>query len=210
MAGRDRQSSAAGEAGPVVVKKYANRRLYDTSESRYVNLEHLADLLRSGVDVQVIEAKGGADVTRAVLTQIIVEGARDSEGPPTEFLKDLIRAGDKAQRDFLHWYLSSAAQVYQKVRDGWEKAYRLSPAGRLSEQLKTTWDPASVVPAMMRGLVPFLDPKGFAKRAGEASSHSTDSSTGADDGVVDRDTASELARLREQLDALAAKIGGQG
>lgn len=194
---------SSGGPGPVVIKKYANRRLYDTSLSKYVNLDHLAELLRGGVDVQVVEAKSGDDVTRAVLTQIIVEGAKDSGGPPTEFLKDLIRAGDKAQRDFLHWYLSSAAQVYQKVRDGWEQAYRLSPAGRLSEQLRKHWDPSSMVPGLMRGLVPFLDDRPNSRRdASQQESTSGSSSSGKEPAGA----AEELAALRRQLDALAAKI----
>ena len=186
----------------VVIKKYANRRLYDTNESRYVNLERIAEILRDGEDVKVIEAKGGADVTHQVLTQIIVEGAKvsgePSDGPPTEFLKDLVRAGDRAQRDFLHWYLSSAAQVYQRMRGGWEKAYRLSPAGRLSEQLRKTWDPASVVPAMMRGLVPFLEAS-----TPESTAQPARKSAAKDHGP---DTATQLAELRRQLEALEEKL----
>jgi len=195
-----RRPKADADQQQVVIKKYANRRLYDTRESRYVNLDAIAALLRQGADVKVIEAKGGADITRQVLTQIIVEGAREPGGPPTEFLKELVRAGDRAQRDFLHWYLSSASQVYQKVRGGWEKAYRKSPAGRLSEQLAKTWDPASVVPALMRGLVPFLD-------ASEARDKADEGRPGTGSSRPDQgDTAAQLAQLRQQLEALEQRV----
>ena len=64
---------------PIVIKKYENRRLYDTKGSRYVNLDGVAEMVRSGEDIQVIDSKTGEDVTRHVLTQIIVDGARDPD-----------------------------------------------------------------------------------------------------------------------------------
>ena len=63
----------------IVIKKYANRRLYDTSNSRYINLEDIAALVRNGKDVQVVDASSGEDITRVTLTQIIVE---DAKGQP--------------------------------------------------------------------------------------------------------------------------------
>lgn len=189
----------------VVIKKYANRRLYDTSSSSYVNLEQVADLIREGADVMVVEAKGGADVTRQVLTQIIVEGARDSEGPPVEFLQELVRAGDRAQRDFLQWYLSSAAQVYQRVKSGWERAYRLTPAGMLSQRLAGSWDPSLIAKALR----PMFDPA--ARAAAEPDSGAQgrkEQAPASDDGVAGDDPAAELAKLRRQLDALQEKLEG--
>ena len=64
-------------ADKVVIKKYANRRLYDTSGSRYINLEDIAALVRNGKDLQVVDAKTGEDLTRVTLTQIIVEDAKE-------------------------------------------------------------------------------------------------------------------------------------
>jgi len=64
-------------AARIVIKKYENRRVYDTSKSRYVNLEDLAELIREGADVQVVDAKTGEDLTRVTLTQIILEDAKD-------------------------------------------------------------------------------------------------------------------------------------
>lgn len=84
---------------PVVVKKYANRRLYDTESSIYITLETLADMVRQGRDFVVYDAKTGDDITRAVLTQIIVEEeVRGRNMLPTSFLRQLISLyGDRLQ-----------------------------------------------------------------------------------------------------------------
>ena len=101
-----------------IIKKYENRRLYDTVESRYVNLDAVQELVLEGHDVKVVDAKSGEDLTRHVLTQIIVEGSKDPDaGPPVEFLRDLIRSTDRANKDFLQWYLGTAQGVYNKIQD---------------------------------------------------------------------------------------------
>lgn len=103
--------------GRVVVKKYGNRRLYDTSSSTYVNLDDLAKMVRNGIDVQVVDALTGEDLTRVVLTQIIVEDAKEQPtGLPLELLKQLIVASDHAGREFIMWYLRSAFDAYQKMQ----------------------------------------------------------------------------------------------
>jgi len=103
---------------PVVIRKYPNRRLYDTSSGRYVNLDAVAALVRQGADVQVVDAKTGEDVTRVVLTQIIVEDAKDQPaGLPLELLRQLIMATDRAGQEFIMWYLKSAFDAYQKVHE---------------------------------------------------------------------------------------------
>ena len=69
-----------GASGTVIIKKYANRRLYDTSTSSYVTLDHLSDLVRREIDFEVVDAKTGEDLTRQVLTQIIFEKENKGEG----------------------------------------------------------------------------------------------------------------------------------
>ena len=104
--------------GKIVIKKYENRRLYDTSASRYVNLDEVAAMLREGADIQVVDAKTGEDVTRVILTQIIVDDARGNQaGLPLELLRQLIVASDRARHDFMMWYLKAAFDTYQKVQD---------------------------------------------------------------------------------------------
>jgi len=101
----------------VTIKKYANRRLYDTSAGRYVNLEDLATLIRNGEDVRVVDATSGEDLTRVILTQIIVEDAKGQpNGLPLELLRQLIVASDRAGQEFIMWYLKSAFDAYRNVQ----------------------------------------------------------------------------------------------
>jgi polyhydroxyalkanoate synthesis repressor PhaR len=103
---------------PVVIKKYGNRRLYDTAGSRYVNLDDIAALIREGRELKVVDAKTGQDLTRVTLTQIITEDAKDKPtGLPLELLRQLIVASDEVRQEFVMWYLKSAFDTYQKVQD---------------------------------------------------------------------------------------------
>ncbi len=103
---------------PVLIKKYGNRRLYDSSSSQYVNLDDIAGFLREGKDVQVIDAKTGQDLTRVTLTQIITEDAKNRPtGLPLELLRQLVLASDEVRQEFLMWYLKSAFDTYEKVQD---------------------------------------------------------------------------------------------
>lgn len=102
---------------PILIKRYENRRLYDTHTSRYVNLEDVARMVRQGLDFRVIDAKSGDDQTRRVLTQIILEEAKKEEGgPPIDFLRQMINASDRSVRDFLRWYLGQAMDVYRRFQ----------------------------------------------------------------------------------------------
>lgn len=101
----------------VVVKKYENRRLYDTGASRYVNLDDVARMVREGVELQVLDARTGADLTRVILTQVIMEDAKGHEsGLPLDLLRKLIVASDRATHDFLTWYLTTVTEMYQKAQ----------------------------------------------------------------------------------------------
>jgi polyhydroxyalkanoate synthesis repressor PhaR len=105
------------DADKILIKKYANRRLYDTSNSRYINLEDIAALVRNGKDLQVVDANSGEDLTRVTLTQIIVEDAKEQPtGLPLELLRQLIVASDRVGQEFIMWYLKSAFDTYQKVQ----------------------------------------------------------------------------------------------
>jgi polyhydroxyalkanoate synthesis repressor PhaR len=100
-----------------VIKKYENRRLYDTGASRYVNLEDVARMIREGVEVQVVDARTGEDLTRVILTQIIMEDAKGrGAGLPLDLLRQLIVASDRVTHDFLMWYLTTVTEMYQKAQ----------------------------------------------------------------------------------------------
>jgi polyhydroxyalkanoate synthesis repressor PhaR len=102
----------------ILIKKYGNRRLYDTAGSRYVNLDDLAGHIRAGKEVRVVDAKTGEDLTRVVLTQIITEDAKGRPtGLPLELLRQLIIASDEVRQEFLMWYLKSAFDTYHTLQD---------------------------------------------------------------------------------------------
>lgn len=108
----------------IVVKKYSNRRLYDTAESRYITLDELADKVRQGTDVQVVDAKKGEDLTQATLTQIIIDSRGAAKLLPVPLLTQLIRMQDEALADFFGKFLSTALEMYLSAKRG---AQALSP-----------------------------------------------------------------------------------
>ena len=132
------------ESATVIIKKYGNRRLYDTSGSRYVNLDEIAALIRKGVQVQVVDAKTGEDLTRVTLTQIITEDAKDKPtGLPLELLRQLIVASDQTRQEFVMWYLKSAFDTYQTVQDAVQN--------RLGEMQSAILSPVESVKRLLTG-----------------------------------------------------------
>jgi polyhydroxyalkanoate synthesis repressor PhaR len=115
---RSSMGTSKMKPAPVLIRKYGNRRLYDSSNSEYVNLDDIARFIREGRDVQVVDAKTGRDLTRVTLTQIITEDAKDKPtGLPLELLRQLVVASDEVRQEFVMWYLKSAFDTYQKVQD---------------------------------------------------------------------------------------------
>jgi len=109
-----------GKDEPTIIKKYANRRLYDTGRSSYVTLEDLSEMVQEGHDFVVKDAKSGEDLTRSVLTQIIVEQESKEEGEgllPTSFLRQLISFyGDNVQ-SFVPGYLEQSMDIFMKNQE---------------------------------------------------------------------------------------------
>ena len=101
----------------VLIRKYSDRRLYDIGASRYVTLDDIARMVRDGREVQVVEGRTGKDITHIIMTQIIVEDAKEQKiALPLQLLTQLVRASDKATHDFLSWYLDNAFDLYQKAQ----------------------------------------------------------------------------------------------
>ncbi len=101
----------------IVIKKYENRRLYDSAQSRYVNLEDIAAMIRDGHDVQVVDAKSAEDLTRTILTQIIVDESKGKEsGLPIDLLKQMIVSSQQARHQFLEWYFKSAIETFERMQ----------------------------------------------------------------------------------------------
>ncbi len=118
-------------AAPVTIKKYGNRRLYDTQDSRYITLEELAEKVRAGTDVRVVDVKTGADLTQPTLTQIIIESRGAAKLLPVNLLTQLIRLGDDALAEFLGRYVSGALEIYQQVRRGAQSVAPYNPLASL-------------------------------------------------------------------------------
>ncbi len=104
-------------SGKVTIKKYANRRLYDTESSSYITLDRLGAMIREGRDFEVIDAKSGDDITHQVLTQIIVEEESRGEGAtmlPVNFLRQLIGLYGGQMQGAVPQYLEAAMDMFQK------------------------------------------------------------------------------------------------
>ncbi len=105
------------------IKKYSNRRLYDTDESRYITLEELTDSIRRGTDVRVVDAKTNEDLTQATLVQIVLE-TNAARFLPVNLLARLIRMQDDALGEFFSKYVSVALEMYLTAKQG---AQAMSP-----------------------------------------------------------------------------------
>jgi polyhydroxyalkanoate synthesis repressor PhaR len=171
---------------PAVIKKYGNRRLYDTEESRYITLEELAGKLRSGRDVRVIDAKNGEDLTQVTLTQIIIEGRNAARLLPVGLLTQLIRLTDDALAEFLGRYVGAALELYLQSRRGAEAAMNYNPFAGL---------PFAASNALARM---FMGPMGW---SGEQPA-----SPMAAPPVAPRSDDSEVASLRRELDELKRSL----
>ena len=102
----------------MLVKKYSNRRLYDTEQSRYITQEELAEKIRLGAEPRVIDAATGDDLTQSTLAQIILESRGASRLLPVPLLVQLIRMGDDSLAEFLGRYMSAALDLYLHAKEG--------------------------------------------------------------------------------------------
>jgi len=194
--------------GPVIIKKYANRRLYDTSTSTYVTLEHLSELVRKEVDFEVRDAKSGEDLTRSVLTQIIFEQETKGKGAlPTNFLRQLIKFyGDGMQSVLPAWLdmsMNSFADRQEKWRSTMGKAFPMTPLGMFEEQAKRN---VAMFEQAMKMMIP-----GKSSRAGKTSptGEPDDSDEDLDFDLTDPVSVmqAQMAAMQAQLELLTKKSG---
>ena len=115
----------------MLVKKYGNRRLYDTSESRYITLEELAEKIRRGEDARIIDAKTGADLTQSTLAQLILESRGAARLLPVPLLTQMVRMGDDALGEFFSRYLGSALELYFQAKQGAQAFAPMNPFATL-------------------------------------------------------------------------------
>jgi len=116
-------AASRSPADVVIIKKYANRRLYDTESSTYITLERLAEMVRQKRDFQVVDAKSGEDITRGVLTQIIMdEESRGSTMLPVNFLRQLISMYGDQMQSVVPQYLEASLDALQRNQSQFREA----------------------------------------------------------------------------------------
>lgn len=193
------ESGAAPEGERVVIKKYANRRLYNTASSSYVTLEHLADMVKKGVDFVVYDAKTNEDITRSVLTQIIFE--EESQGQsllPIQFLRQLIGFYGNSLQAFLPSYLelSLASFTQQQERMRSQLSTLGTPGvGAFDEQIRQNL-------ALFDRAMKMFSPFAFAKTDEPAPAPKAEAPAAAatDDALLD------LRRRMEEMQAQIEKL----
>ncbi len=114
-----------------LIKKYGNRRLYDTGDSRYITLEELTAKIRGGTDVRVVDATDGTDLTQVTLTQLILESGNAARMLPVPLLAQLIRLGDDALGEFFSRYVTAALELYLGARRGVRSIADANPLARV-------------------------------------------------------------------------------
>jgi polyhydroxyalkanoate synthesis repressor PhaR len=127
-----RKKKQTGKAAPdesgsdvLTIKRYGNRRLYNTETKSYVNYGELAGIVRDGHDVRVIDSTSGEDVTKAVLIQVILEEEKKNKTVlPTEFLFQLLRVREESVRDFFKNHLAASFNAYLKTREEFDNRFR--------------------------------------------------------------------------------------
>ena len=133
MAGKE-----ARDGEPIIIKKYANRRLYNTQSSSYITLDDLARMTREGIDFQVLDAKTGADITHQILTQIIMEEESHGEQMlPISFLRQLISMYGNSMQALMPHYLEATMDNFRanqrKLQETWQASMGPDALARLAE-----------------------------------------------------------------------------
>ena len=121
---RKKSAKGDGNSDRILIKRYGNRRLYNTETSAYLNYRDLVKLIRDGHDVQVIDSRTKSDVTKPVLMQVILEEEKTQSVLPVSFLFQLIRSRESAVQDFFKNYLSSSFEAYLKTKEEFDRRFR--------------------------------------------------------------------------------------
>ena len=186
----------AKSEAPVIIKKYANRRLYNTGTSTYVTLEDLAGMLKSGEDFVVYDAKTGEDITRSVLTQIIFEqeGKQGQNLLPITFLRQLIRFYGDSMQMLVPRYLESSLDLFSreqsKFRDQMTQTWGVGGFGTMEEQVRRNME-------MFQRAFSMFTPFAAGARRDEA---------GAEKAEKAEPQSGEIDALRRQLEDMQKRL----
>jgi len=187
------------EGQPTVIKKYANRRLYNTATSSYVTLDHLCQMVQEGVDFVVYDAKSGDDITRSVLTQIIVEEeAKGQHLLPIKFLRQLIGFYGDSMQWMVPRYLDHMMEAFshnqERMRHSMQETFGgMFPFGKFEEMGKQNM-------ALFENAMKMFTPveTGGGSGAGPESA--------ANSGGESAPDADSLERLKDQVDQLQQQL----
>ncbi len=201
-----RTRAKKGEGERVIIKKYANRRLYNTATSSYVTLDNLSDMVRQGVDFVVFDAKTGDDITRGVLAQIIFE--EESRGQnllPIQFLRQLISFYGDSMQNLLPTYLEMSLDGFSKqqerFRSQFQQAFGGAPGlGFFDEQVSQN---LAMFDRAMRMFSPFSFSNGVGGVAPVTPGHGDDATAAAAPAAP---ASSQVDELRQQVEAMRAQI----
>ncbi len=205
MSEKPETGETAGDAR-VVIKKYANRRLYNTASSSYVTLEHLSDMVKEGVDFVVYDAKTNEDITRSVLTQIIFEEENRGTGTnllPIQFLRQLIRFYGDNMQAFLPSYLELSLESFAKQQERLRSQFGVGAVpggGGYDEHIRQN---LALFDRAMKMFSPFGYPRAEEVPAAPAEPKAEAAAGSGDD-------LSELKRQMEAMQAQLAKLADKG
>ncbi|MGF1462286.1 MAG: polyhydroxyalkanoate synthesis repressor PhaR [Maricaulaceae bacterium] len=182
---------------PITIKKYANRRLYNTATSSYVTLDHLSQMVKDGVDFVVFDAKSGDDITRSVLAQIIFE--QESRGQsllPIQFLRQLISFYGDSLQSVIPGYLEMSMDSFSRQQDRWRDQFQGGfdagqTFGLFEEQARQNM---ALFERAMRLFAPF---------ASTEDAKAQSSPTGSADADTVADLKRQVEAMRDQLDRLS-------
>ena len=209
MAETEGTGAAASSGRPagekVVIKKYANRRLYNTASSSYVTLEHLSEMVKEGVDFVVYDAKTNDDITRTVLTQIIFE--EESQGQsllPIQFLRQLIGFYGNSMQAFLPSYLELSLASFTQQQERLRTQMGGFPTGPVAAYEDLTRQNLQLFDRAMKMFSPFAFAPGGV-RPDEAQAGPAAAQPKAEPGNDDALTAlrKQMSEMQAQLDKLA-------
>ncbi len=186
----------------VLIKKYGNRRLYDTDASRYITQEELAERVRSGTDVHVVDAKTGEDLTQSTLAQIILESRGAARLLPIPLLTELIRMGDDAIAEFFGRYMTTALELYRQARQGAQALAAYNPFVNLP------FNAASALARWVSGIGPASGwDRGWGQPAAAPMSPAAGVATPPGPAAGRSDDREDVAELRRELEALKSQLG---
>jgi polyhydroxyalkanoate synthesis repressor PhaR len=194
---------AAPGSGPVIIKKYANRRLYNTETSSYITLDHLAAMTREGRDFKVVDAKSDEDITHNVLTQIIME--EESRGQtmlPVNFLRQLIALYGDSMQAMVPGYLEASMESFRRNQEQFksavEGAFANSPFAEMAKRNLEMFEAAAS--AFKPGSVPMPGMPGMPSTPAAAPAPATEAEDSPGDVAA---LKAELARLQDKIEKLA-------